>query len=321
MRKAAVAIITRDFLSYVRVLADSYLAHHPDDRFFVLSLDGLPDSSAIHPKAEVLRPEDLDLPYYSEMEQHYRPLQLCCALKPSAVRAVLRRTDVDAVIYLDADVMVFQPFSSIESALSDADIVLTPHVLHPIGDDGRRPDELDVLRGGVYNMGFFAVRRSEEGERFLRWWEGRLRDQCRIDVPLGLFLDQRWVDLVPAYFLSVHVLRDETCNVAPWNLGERTLAIANDGSFTVNGRPLTFFHFSSVHLARRSFRTDWRNRVEPEPGSAVLALLETYLQRNIAAGWQERLTRPVPKKATARARLVSAARKVRRLLREIRDAR
>ena len=40
------------------------------------------------------------------------------------------------------------------------------------------------------------------------------------------------------------VLRDTACNVAYWNLHERTLERTTDGVYTVDGNPLRFFHYS-----------------------------------------------------------------------------
>ena len=292
MISAAFTIITSDYLPYARVLAASFLAHHPDARFLVLSLDALPDGEAVHERAEILRPADLDLPQYGEMAAHYKPLELCCALKPSVALTVLDRAGGN-VVYFDSDILVMAPLVPVDAALSEGDVAITPHVVDPIEPDGLQPDELDVLKGGVYNMGFFAVRASDEARRFLRWWERRLRDGARIDIPRGLFLDQRWVDLAPVYFPSTRILRDPTCNVASWNLHERPLTKREDGAFIIGGRPVTFFHFSGVDLQRRAFRVDWKNRFAMVPGSPVEELVAEYSARNVACGYVEE---PLPRR-------------------------
>jgi glycosyltransferase involved in cell wall biosynthesis len=63
-----------------------------------------------------------------------------------------------------------------------------------------------------------------------------------------MFTDQRWIDLVPSLF-EHHILKDPGYNVAYWNLHERDVAWTGDG-FVVNGRPLTFFHFSGYDPAK-----------------------------------------------------------------------
>ena len=62
-------------------------------------------------------------------------------------------------------------------------------------------------------------------------------------VEAGYFTDQRWIDAVPVFF-EHEVVRDLGCNVAYWNLHERTLAVDESGAWTAGGVALRFFHFS-----------------------------------------------------------------------------
>src|SRR6185295_17596714 len=127
--------------------------------------------------------------------------------------------------------------------LEQAQIVLTPHLTGRL-DDGRNPSELAILQSGSYNLGFIALNRSEETRRFVEWWQSKLLRDCVVDIPRGLFTDQKWIDLVPGMYGGVAVERDPGWNVAYWNLNHRTVTRAADGSFHVDGRPLLFFHFS-----------------------------------------------------------------------------
>jgi glycosyltransferase involved in cell wall biosynthesis len=64
-----------------------------------------------------------------------------------------------------------------------------------------------------------------------------------------LFVDQRWVDLVPARFSSTYIHRDPGCDVAYWNLYNRHI-VYQDGGYTVNGQSLKFYHFSGFSPER-----------------------------------------------------------------------
>ena len=48
--------------------------------------------------------------------------------------------------------------------------------------------------------------------------------------------DQRWLDLVPALFDDVHIVRDPGCNVAYWNLPERYVTLTPNGIPTHGSR-------------------------------------------------------------------------------------
>jgi hypothetical protein len=153
----------------------------------------------------------------------------------------------DRVIYLDPDIAVLESLGGIETLLSDASIVLTPHQVEPDEDRSAILDnEIGSLKYGIYNLGFLAVAATPEGRRFAAWWRDRLLEFCFDDVPNGLFTDQRWCDHVPGFFDGVHVLRDPGYNVASWNLSRRPITIEHDGSIRASGRPLRFFHFTKL---------------------------------------------------------------------------
>ena len=56
--------------------------------------------------------------------------------------------------------------------------------------------------------------------------------------------DRRWIDLAPAFFADLHILRAPSYNVATWNLTHRTAAGSLEKGITINSEPLSFYHFS-----------------------------------------------------------------------------
>ena len=65
---------------------------------------------------------------------------------------------------------------------------------------------------------------SRRAHEFLEYWTERTTRDALRKVEAGYFTDQRWVDAVPVFF-EHEVVRDLGCNVAYWNLHERTLAV------------------------------------------------------------------------------------------------
>jgi hypothetical protein len=132
-------------------------------------------------------------------------------------------------------------------------VILTPHVLNPEPEFESPPhNEIGSLKYGAYNLGFLAVRNCPEGRRFANWWRDRLLRFCHDDIPGGLFVDQKWCDLVPSLFSDVHILRDPGYNVASWNIGQRPLQITPDGDILTAGHVLRFFHFTKLHTIGES---------------------------------------------------------------------
>ncbi len=244
-RSAGCTIVSPNYLAYARTVAASYLAQHPEHRFFVLLVTSLTDATpfADEPFEAVMLPE-LGLPDLRGEAMKYDILELNTNVKPTFLLHLLERVGVERLVYLDPDIFVYAPLEPVFGALATCDGVLTPHITAPIDDD-KLPNEQEMLYNGTYNLGFFAVRNSTEGLRMLRWWERRCLDLGFSEGRTGLFVDQKWMNLLPGLFAGVAILRDPGCNMAYWNLHERTLAEGADGPLA-NGVPLRFFHFSGI---------------------------------------------------------------------------
>jgi hypothetical protein len=104
--------------------------------------------------------------------------------------------------------------------------------------------ELCALRHGIFNLGFLAVNKTDEGRRFLEWWRDRCTAFCWGDWREGVFTDQKWVNFAPVFFPSTRILYSPRLNVAPWNINDRDLRGTFDEGFHVGDEPLGFFHFS-----------------------------------------------------------------------------
>jgi hypothetical protein len=240
--------VTKSYLPKARVLAKSVKRFHPDWLFVLLYSDNLPAGFdlAQEPFDEVLTLEQLGFPNWKAWVFGHEVVELCTAVKGPAAEVLARRPSIDKIMYLDPDIKVFSSLSSLAALLDQHEILLTPHLLDREDDiDAVRDNEISALKHGVYNLGFFAARTSGQGLDFIRWWAERLRLFCRDDIPGGLFTDQRWCDLAPAFFSGLGIVRDRGCNVATWNIAHRPLSRDDTGQFFVRDVPLRFYHFTS----------------------------------------------------------------------------
>lgn len=243
-------------MPHARVLAESLLEHHPNGRFTTLVIDLGPDERASE-SFDILSPYEIGLESREvhRMAMIYDLKEFATAVKPFLLKSLL--SDSSDIVYMDPDIEVFAPLGDISELTRRHSIVLTPHTRAPVPRDGLVPDEQMILRAGIYNLGFIGVG-TRAAASFLEWWSERLSRDCRVAVEEELFVDQRWVDLVPVLF-DHFVLDDPTINVAYWNLHERAVRWTGQ-RYEVDGRPLRLFHFSgydprfpdrlSVHAGR-----------------------------------------------------------------------
>jgi len=274
-------IVSRNYRHFARTLVASVRAHNPDlDAFVVACDDAFAEHDARDDYAEISI-RDLGLPKFDRFTFQYTILELNTAIKPWAIEALFAR-GYDRVIYFDPDIHVYGPVAPILARLDHAQIVLTPHLTDRL-DDGRNPTELAILQSGSYNLGFIALQQTEDTRRFVRWWQSKLLRDCVVDIPRGLFTDQKWIDLVPGMMPGVAIERDPGWNVAYWNLNHRAVALGDDGRPTANGQPLLFFHFSGFTPGVRLFSKHQDRYTLDTVAPVVRTLAEGYaaaLQHN-----------------------------------------
>jgi glycosyltransferase involved in cell wall biosynthesis len=241
--------VSLNYLPKARVLAKTLKRQHPEFKFVLLLAEDCPKelSAESAPFDEVIVPDNLRIPRLKSWLFKHTLVEVCTAMKGILLPDLLARSDCEAVFYLDPDIVVLGSMRGLLDEFAQSSILLTPHLLDPeTSKCGIEDNELCALRHGVYNLGFLGVRPSSEGLRFASWWRDRLEHYCFDDIPLGLFTDQRWIDLAVGYFPEIAIIRDKTCNVATWNLSQRQVGGDPRNGLTIEGRPITFFHFSGI---------------------------------------------------------------------------
>jgi len=231
-----------NYITKALAMCQSVLDHNENLHLVIAVLDRKREINFGHPRITIRWVEDLDFPNYLQSAFKYNVIELNTAVKPFI--ALMLIEDFDKVVYLDPDVLVCSSINLILKELENYSTILSPHALSPYCGPGR-PDDVDLLRFGSFNLGFFAVKASPHSRALLEWWHGRCQSYCFYEPSQGLGVDQKWMDLAPCFFDEVLVIKHPGINVAFWNLHERAISFEN-GRWQVNKvHPLIFVHFSS----------------------------------------------------------------------------
>jgi len=284
--------ITTNYLPKARVLAKSVKQHCKDSFFSLVVSDILPENFQLdkEPFDEVVYAEDLHVPVDNIKWWIFTHtvVEICTAVKGQALMNFLNKGISDKVVYLDPDIVVYDDLKELENLLNEHDVILTPHLTAPEKETrGILDNELCALMHGVYNLGFVAVRNSDNGMKFAEWWRDRLVEYCYDDIPNGIFTDQRWVDMAPAVFDGVFILREPNYNVATWNISNRDVTKKGENYF-VNGKPLQFYHFSGFDSGAQEAMLKKYGKDNP----ALLELRNWYIDAQNENGQQELGKRP-----------------------------
>lgn len=243
MPTAVCSIISPNYRHYARVLMASVQAQHPEWDRYVLVVGGEAGKIGDEP-FETVGLDALGLSDLTELTFRYSVLELDTAVKPWLIEHLFGR-NYDRVVYLDPDVVVYSRLAELDRD-DPPFVTLTPHLTAPV-DDPPYLRERSILVAGAWNLGFIAITRDPQLDAFLGWWKGRLEHDCVVEPEKGLFVDQKWIDLVPGLFDRIAPLRHDGYNVAYWNLRQRRVTRDSAGAFLVNGQPLRFMHFSGFN--------------------------------------------------------------------------
>ncbi|MCI8513498.1 MAG: hypothetical protein HFI93_02540 [Lachnospiraceae bacterium] len=276
------------YLPKARVLGYSLKKWNPTAKLYIVLSDEIPRGFRIEdePFDGILLSEEIELTLDMSREFWiflHDVTELCTAVKGWAALELLRRTNAEEIIYLDPDMLVCHSLEPLKAFLREHDIVVTPHRLapEPLFDQMFYGDQQFYTRGG-FNLGFLAVKNSEEGVRFLKWWAGMLERYCYVDDPEGLFTDQKLMDIAPCFFGTLFICRDETYNVSWWNLTQREVS-GDAEALYVNGKRVRLYHFSNVEsgLHEEIIRKYCADNV------ALRALYNWYLEEQKKMGYQK----------------------------------
>lgn len=248
--RLAFTICTLSHLAQAKTMADSLVKHNPDYRVVIGLFDKVNDRdvSAVEHYTLVEINKD-QIPDFEQLFDRYTPFELSCLAKPYLAKWLLTTyPDVEKLLYFDSDILFFDSLKAIEDDLETHSIVITPHVTQPITTEGL-PRLRSFLNAGLYNGGFFALRRCSEALHFLEWWQDRVWHEGYFNFAEGMFVDQLWLNYVPLFYPTALISKNPGYNMAYWNMHEREVS-QHEGRFWVNQTtPLLFFHFSGYHLS------------------------------------------------------------------------
>ena len=281
---AIFTIVSANYIAFAATLMQSVRQFHPDVARYIILSDAMHSFGEVDLAAEVVACDELGIHLLGNMKLWYSVIEFNTAVKPFTFEYLFTERGFQKVIYLDPDTQLYAPLDEVFNGLIEHSLVLTPHMTRPL-QDGKHPSDLSIMKSGVYNLGFTAIRNDTDGRALVRWWCERLFAHCRVDVPGNMFTDQRWMDLSPVFVERPFLLRHPGYNVAYWNLVHRTVVRDDEGRWLVNGLPLAFFHFSGIKPEDPTVFSKHQDRFTIETLGPVAQLCDEYRARVLANGW------------------------------------
>ena len=237
-------IINKKYIPYAIVLCRSLQKFIPQIHFHAAIVDAAPGED--YPQVAGLEFIPVSAVVETEIAQkifqkyaHTNQDHLRWALKPVLLLHLLGKHD--QVIFVDPDVYFTGDPSFLFEELAAHDILLAPHwsEIRPL----RYEDGLfSVMRNGIYSGGFIGANRRSVPA--LEWWAEVCHYKMDESREMGVFVDQKYLDLFPLLLENAGIIRHPGCNLTNINLLTCVRTMEN-GRLRINGsfEPV-FIHFT-----------------------------------------------------------------------------
>jgi Glycosyl transferase family 8 len=149
-------------------------------------------------------------------------------------------SEIDQLLYLDADVYVFNSLDSLYHEVGDASIAFCAHRFNPVFN-------LLSKNYGRYNVGVNFFKRTRTGLQCLHDW----KNDCdswypgKPGYPLNFFSDQIFLDKWPMRYQEIKIIENIGINTAPWNIASYKVRLKSE-EFYINENKLIIYHFSAL---------------------------------------------------------------------------
>ncbi len=167
--------------------------------------------------------------------------EYCWTLSPCLPWHVLQHNPkIDFITYLDADLYFYSPVQALFDEISDASIAIIEHRFPPA------QKHLEV--NGRFCVEWVSFRRDEQGMACLARWREQCIEWCFHRLEGERMGDQKYLDQWPGRYSNVHILQHTGAGIAPWNYTQYRFDRDLQGTITVDGAPLVFYHFHQFQL-------------------------------------------------------------------------
>src|SRR5271167_789992 len=152
MKAVAVAtIFAKNYLSYARVLAQSFHHHNPGIPLYGVLIDSGDESFDPSPGAfPVVAPTDLSIPDLKAFLFQHGRQEAVIAAKPYVLQRLLEM-GYHSAVFLDADILILDELGALLDQVQRHAITLTPHLVSPAQGARHIERELNILLSGTFN--------------------------------------------------------------------------------------------------------------------------------------------------------------------------
>jgi hypothetical protein len=261
------------YLSRGLAMIESLQKYEPNAKVYVFAFDSTAESILLKlnlPSVTVIGLRDFEDPELLKIKASRTRGEYCWTSTPSTILYCLRKFNLDACTYVDADLYFWSSPEALFEEMGTASVLITPHWYTPRYDQTKD--------SGIYCVQFVTIRNTKAGLQALNWWRDRCLEWCYARAEDGKFGDQKYLDDWTTRFEGVHVVENRGGGMAPWNVQQYEPVTREQWRIKKTGtlfKPV-FFHF---HALRRTGETTFFRGDYFLQDSVVETLYQPYTEK------------------------------------------
>jgi hypothetical protein len=172
--------------------------------------------------------------------------EYCWTCSAAVVWYCMNTYKLNNCAYIDADMYFFSDPARIWKENQEASVFITLHNYTKEYDQSER--------SGRFCVQFVGFKNNTEGMVVLKEWRENCIAWCYNRVEDGKFGDQKYLDEWPKKYKQVHIVKDITAGLAPWNIQKfdvinENMVIQKDTGEKI--KPV-FFHFHGLKIFKNN---------------------------------------------------------------------
>lgn len=225
-------------------MVQSLVRNCPEAQIYVLCMDRKTQALLTQmrlPFVICIALEDIEDERLLQAKQDRSVAEYCWTLSSCFTWQVMQSNpSIDFVTYLDADLLFYSALEPIFEEIDCSSIAIIEHRFTP------RLQDREV--NGRFCVEWVSFRRDSEGMTCLSRWREQCIEWCYYRLEDKRMGDQKYLDEWPERFSSCHIIEHAGAGIAPWNYAQYEFGKDAEGSITVEGSPLIFYHFHQFQM-------------------------------------------------------------------------
>jgi hypothetical protein len=206
--RAVFTVAQNHRLPNAKILQQSLKKSNPELDFVLCLVDERVDSQLVFDKTMMIN--ELQLADFNKMQGQYSTQELLASTKPYFAKKLLET--YSEVFFFDVTSEIMGNLAPKFDLLKENNVVLVPQILKA----RQFHDEKQILNSGMFTATCFGLKRSEETNKMLTWWQSKMIDKAFIEPEKGFWLDQIWLNHVPIFFKNVHIDKSGQLSAGLW---------------------------------------------------------------------------------------------------------